>query len=411
MDKNFLSFKRVVMSALTAIIIIAQSSRGYAITPVDVFKELSNGGNVLVEIYEGEPIAYNNAVAVTAKESQSVFTDVKTSDWFYNDVMEAYKLGIIQGMGSGRYAPSKIISYAEYITVLTRVLGEEVREMREGDHWATPYMEVALKKGIITQSELSKLDLDSGIPRQDMVKFSCRALGVEPANSIEVIFDDLKGKSEQEVKYINAAFNEYLTEGVGRTPDGLRVFGYDRLSNRAELATMALRIRAYKENPVEYKKERAAAREAADKQWEEQQKKQQAELTWQELAKKGGITSESQLTDEVVEKIKSIKTPSNGYHVIGEKEGEKWTKPPREDINKAFKDAVKREFANEKSVVISDKLYYEIEYKYFTARYYRIIVNGNELYDVEVIYTDKDGKYNVTDVSIAIPVSDNMFNE
>src|SRR5690606_7908523 len=93
------------------------------------------------------------------------------------------------------------------------------------------------------------------------------------------------------------AFEAYLTDGVGRTPEGLRIFGYDRQSNRAELATMALRIKAYKEDPVEYKKERTAAREAADREWEQ---KYGAQIKWEQL-KKTGITSEDQITPEIVD--------------------------------------------------------------------------------------------------------------
>ena len=201
--------------------------------------------------------------------SDSVFTDIKPTDWFYNDVVQAQKEGLVQGIGAGKYAPNKTISYAEYITVLVRVLGLDVTDELKGNHWASQYMHAAVKAGILTQEELIDLNYDKGITRQDMIKYTCKALGVKPIKTTETIFNDLKDKNDEEVGLINTAFEEYLTEGVGRTPEGLRIFGYDRQSNRAELATMALRIKAYKEDPVEYKKERAAAREAADREWEQ----------------------------------------------------------------------------------------------------------------------------------------------
>jgi len=30
------------------------------------------------------------------------FTDINESEWFYNDVMEAYRIGLIQGIGGGK---------------------------------------------------------------------------------------------------------------------------------------------------------------------------------------------------------------------------------------------------------------------------------------------------------------------
>ncbi|SHK66277.1 S-layer homology domain-containing protein [Tepidibacter formicigenes] len=58
--------------------------------------------------------------------SESNFIDVKSNDWFYNDVMEARQEGIITGVGDNKYAPNKEITYGEYLTVLTRVIGGKV---------------------------------------------------------------------------------------------------------------------------------------------------------------------------------------------------------------------------------------------------------------------------------------------
>lgn len=165
---------------------------------------------------------------VIALASGDVFTDIKS---YYDDALEAQKLGLVLCVGSGKYAPSKTISYAEYITILMRVLDVDVSK----------YTLAAQDLGILTKGEVIYTEYDAGIPRQDMVKYSCKALGVKPLETLEYIFDDVKGKSESEVKYINAAFEEHLTEGIGRNNEGFRLFGYDKKSNRAELATMALR--------------------------------------------------------------------------------------------------------------------------------------------------------------------------
>ena len=43
------------------------------------------------------------------------FTDVSTSDWFYNDVKSAVALGLINGKSATSYAPNDNLTYAEAI--------------------------------------------------------------------------------------------------------------------------------------------------------------------------------------------------------------------------------------------------------------------------------------------------------
>ncbi|MGB4571145.1 MAG: S-layer homology domain-containing protein [Tepidanaerobacteraceae bacterium] len=322
--------------------------------------------------------------------SDSVFTDIKPTDWFYNDVVQAQKEGLVQGIGAGKYAPNKTISYAEYITVLVRVLGLDVTDELKGNHWASQYMHAAVKAGILTQEELIDLNYDKGITRQDMIKYTCKALGVKPITTTETIFNDLKDKNDEEVGLINTAFEEYLTEGVGRTPEGLRIFGYDRQSNRAELATMALRIKAYKEDPVEYKKERAAAREAADREWEQ---KYGAQIKWEQL-KKTGITSEDQITPEILdilrEKVVGYKTDE--WVILNDIDFEGY----KNSIINALRNVVK---VGNVPIVVSKHLYYETKTS-AKLKIFMVIVNGKESWIVNV---GKSGNnYKVRDAGVFI---------
>ena len=43
------------------------------------------------------------------------FTDVKTSDWFYNDVKSAVEMGLVNGKTPTTYAPNDNLTYAEAI--------------------------------------------------------------------------------------------------------------------------------------------------------------------------------------------------------------------------------------------------------------------------------------------------------
>lgn len=337
---------------------------------------------------------------VSALASNDVFNDVKPSDWYYNDVLEAQKLGLVQGVGNSQYAPSKTISYAEYITILMRVLDVDVSKYTAGKHWASQNMLAAQDLGILTKEEVIDTKYDAGITRQDMVKYSCKALEVKPSETLEYIFGDVKGKSESEVKYINAAFKEYLTEGMGRSSEGLRLFGYDKKSNRAELATMALRIKAYKENPTEYKAERAAAREKADKEWES---KQGIDLQWKKLGESGGITSESQLTPEIIKKIQDLGPMSQWMD--GRLDGG-WNTPESDAVFQKYKEAIIKDFedgvvssghVDAKSIVISKDLYW-VTGGISKIKMFRVIVNGKEAWEAEVGFNGRE--YKTRDVCI-----------
>ncbi len=307
--------------------------------------------------------------------SDSVFTDIKPTDWFYNDVVQAQKEGLVQGIGAGKYAPNKTISYAEYITVLVRVLGLDVTDELKGNHWASQYMHAAVKAGILTQEELIDLKFDEGIPRQDMIKYTCKALGVKPLKTTDTIFDDLKDKNEEEVGYINAAYEKYLTEGIGRTPDGLRLFGYDRTSTRAELATMALRVKKYIENPPEYTIDRAAQREKAEREWYE---KYGVELEWKKVGESGGITSEEQLTPEMVEMVrkKGDYFTRKGWKILDDEEFEGYKQAILYDLKNIAK-------VGDVPIVISKHLFWE-EPDWTKDRNFLVIVNGRQSWIVNV---------------------------
>ncbi|MGI6777146.1 MAG: S-layer homology domain-containing protein [Acetivibrionales bacterium] len=193
------------------------------------------------------------------------FTDVESGRWYYNDVLEAKKLKLITGDGQGRFNPNNVITYAEFITALVRVFEDEIEDV-EG-RWYDKYIRHAEGNGIIESGDIENPLAE--IPRQDMIKFSVRALGIEPVDASEIIFEDTLSISDEERGYINSAFKEYLTEGTGRSEEGLRQFGYDKTSLRCELATILLRIKKYKDDPIAYKEERKKAREEAEKAFQE----------------------------------------------------------------------------------------------------------------------------------------------
>lgn len=88
-------------------------------------------------------LGYENALVV-GKEKD--FTDVKTNFWAFNDIQNAFKLGVISGYPTGEFKPQNNITYAEVITIMVNALGENKDLVGT---WPTNYLDKGKALGII----------------------------------------------------------------------------------------------------------------------------------------------------------------------------------------------------------------------------------------------------------------------
>lgn len=181
-----------------------------------------------------------------------IFKDVKETDWFYRDVMDAYNSGFLVG-SNGYFGVNDPITYAQFIKSMVIIKWpNEVRPLNPNENWAVPYIEVAIKHGLILDGEIQ--NYNSPCLREKMFVYLCKTLGLEPDTS-EPIFIDTVGKPE--AGYINTAYNEYLTEGGGGG-----AFAYGSIATRAQLATMVMKTYKYNLDPSSFKIAKATERKA-----------------------------------------------------------------------------------------------------------------------------------------------------
>lgn len=202
------------------------------------------------------------------------FDDVKKTDWFYNDVMEARKIGLVEGVGNNKYVPHEEINYAQYLTITVRIVDPSIDSKPDVGQWYDKFILRARELGILAKNEL--INPTKAIPREDMVKFTCKSLGIEPYEGNEIIFNDVDPKDAQ---YLNAAYKEYLIEGTSILGKDKRRFGFGETATRAQLAAMALRIKSYKDNPTEYKKQAAIERQQKEAEVEKKKQEEAAKYT------------------------------------------------------------------------------------------------------------------------------------
>ena len=82
------------------------------------------------------------------------FTDVKTTDWFYNDVKTAVELGLVNGKTETTYAPADNLTYAEAIKLaacMHQLYTTGKINFKAGDPWYKPYADYCKAAKIINK--------------------------------------------------------------------------------------------------------------------------------------------------------------------------------------------------------------------------------------------------------------------
>lgn len=104
------------------------------------------------------------------------FTDVKTGDWYYENVSQMSESGYLNGYGDGSFKPDNEITAAEFVSVVARVcgLGEGVSQ---NSHWAGGLLQTALDEGFYDWDEIppTAMTYDDPITRQVAVKIIMKA--------------------------------------------------------------------------------------------------------------------------------------------------------------------------------------------------------------------------------------------
>lgn len=114
------------------------------------------------------------------------FTDVPQSEWYYNEIAQAYKLGFVKGTSDTTYTPDGSVTIAETITFAVRLNyiynGKEVPAPADGAEWYTPYVDAAVRAGIIKNNEYT--DYNAPALRKQVAKIMAKAL---PTSYVQAI--------------------------------------------------------------------------------------------------------------------------------------------------------------------------------------------------------------------------------
>lgn len=195
-------------------------------------------------------------------DGNEIFTDIKSSDWFYKDVLEMNATGVISGYEDNTFKAGNGVKKIEALAMVLRYMGlkEQVDQISDTEKalyipkvgltpsqvsdWARGYLVQGIKLGWIRQTA-GVFDWNSEADRAWVAQLLIRAIGKESeAQKLEhtkTTFSDDNQITPSYRGYINAAVQLQLIKGYEED----NTFRPDRITSRAEMATLLKRMNPY----------------------------------------------------------------------------------------------------------------------------------------------------------------------
>lgn len=127
-----------------------------------------------VTTYTVDKLTVSTRIEVTFTNGKLPFTDVRESDWFYDDVVFAYENGLFSGTSDTTFSPNASMTRAMLVTVLYRLEGQPAVNGRSGfsDVQYNGYYEDAVTwaadNGIVNGTSTSTFSPNVNVTREQM---------------------------------------------------------------------------------------------------------------------------------------------------------------------------------------------------------------------------------------------------
>lgn len=169
------------------------------------------------------------------------FGDVKSGDWFYENVKTTYELGLMKGTGSGTFSPGNNVTLAETITLAARIhsiyyTGSDDFASYDGGNWYDPYVDYARENNIVN----TYYNYSRPATREEFVHILANAL---PQEALENITGRVSFADSGDITYM-AEVRLLSGAGVinGIKEDGKTYFKPLNTITRAEVAAVVGRM-------------------------------------------------------------------------------------------------------------------------------------------------------------------------
>lgn len=187
----------------------------------------------------GRKSGFSNFTSSRTYEGQ--FTDVSEDAWYYQDVVDAYELGLMDGTSSDAFSPDGTLSVAETLALASRLLSvysADEADFSGGSLWYTPYVNYAAEHGLITRGQFPDYTLSATRAEAAAI------LGALPAEMLSSI-NNIQNNAIPDVSpgsgYYDAVYCLYRA-GILTGSDQQGSFLPDTTISRGETAAIAVRL-------------------------------------------------------------------------------------------------------------------------------------------------------------------------
>jgi hypothetical protein len=168
------------------------------------------------------------------------FVDIQ-GHWSERSVMELVARGVIAGYTDGSFQPDKIMTRAEFITIIVRAFEVEERPGKQFNdttgHWARDAISTAFANGLISGLSETSFGPNDSITREQMIVIIMRVLkGIAADQAQQPVFTDATEVSPWAQAAVNWAAEQGITSGY---PDGS--FRPSLHATRAEVIAIIVR--------------------------------------------------------------------------------------------------------------------------------------------------------------------------
>jgi RHS repeat-associated protein len=131
----------------------------------------------------------NRAFDIPKNDSRNIFSDVKPSDWFYDDVLSGQAAGYISGYTDGTFKPNKPITRQEAASLIMKLLNLEPGnanainafiDKQSIDEWAKPGVNAVITHGLMGGFPDKTFGPRKNITRAETVVTLDKALSYKP---------------------------------------------------------------------------------------------------------------------------------------------------------------------------------------------------------------------------------------
>lgn len=204
-----------------------------------------------IEVKKANPDPTEAEPPVITVENKFVDVNTTTGNWYYNDVLLAVQLGLINGTSDTTYNPNGKLNYAAAIKLAAvmhqRYTDSKVTlEPKPAADWYTPYVEYCKKNGIIDRD----YDLNADATRADYMTIFAKALPDEALPIINRIPDNAIPDVPMNADYAKAVYKLYRAGILVGTGSDHACTPKNEIS-RAEVACILTRM-MYQERRISF---------------------------------------------------------------------------------------------------------------------------------------------------------------